>query len=155
MTTMYVINIRIHFELFLLLATNNRREIYCDWRGKIFKVINKSWHKFLLQQPVIIVIIVFRILKAFTLYGKFSPPPQKKNDLIVHKRAIIGTVNHLQCFLWLKRLNWSHCVICAYFVWYIVQDSVLSTYIPRNFVLYVLEIHLFPLLTSKSNWGLS
>jgi len=29
---MYVINIRIHFELFLLLATNNRREIYCYFK---------------------------------------------------------------------------------------------------------------------------
>ena len=56
-------------NLFLLLATNKIREnIYCDWRSRILRFLNRSLHEL---HPVIILIIFFCILRTITLYGEF------------------------------------------------------------------------------------
>jgi len=61
LANIYVYEIGIYFE-FMLLITNNRSGIkYCDWRGRIFRFLNKS-----VQESVILYATINSIIYTFT-----------------------------------------------------------------------------------------
>jgi hypothetical protein len=53
-------NLGVNLNCSLCLAMNNKREnIYCDWRGKSFKILNNSLHESLPLELVIILTNLF------------------------------------------------------------------------------------------------
>jgi hypothetical protein len=75
---LFVIDIRI-WLYFLLLTTNKRSDIYCDWRGRIFQSLSKSRNESVLLHPVIILSIFF-YLKIVALCEEF---PQNINPYCI------------------------------------------------------------------------
>ena len=100
LSSIYVIDIRIVSNLFLLLTTNKWN---CDWRGRIFRFLNKSHHESLLFQLVTIMIIFFCILKIFLLCEEFwFHSVSFSNHKVVYSLLIRFSS---QCFLW--SLSWT------------------------------------------------
>ena len=62
-------NVRIYFKFISVVTTNKRSD--CDWKGSIFRFLNKSGHESLLLHLVIILIVFFIILKMFALYEHY------------------------------------------------------------------------------------
>lgn len=96
--------------------------MYSDWRGRIFRVLNRSLQEFLFLELIIILI-------AFLFFEVWKHLYCKKNYTVIHNWVKVGIVVHHQCLLshkWFYSTKAYHAVIGSHVCNWMLQKLPIS-----------------------------
>jgi len=80
----------LYWSLFFTVS-NNMENIYCEYKGKVFRFLNSSLQESLFPEFIIILIILFLDPKNINTLGWVTP----ENYTMSHNRLHIGKIDHL------------------------------------------------------------